>query len=118
MYGKKRLIVAAIAVLAVIGALWLTNRAVTPKEATMVEVRAEARAGGYRLVGTATLAQWYRQGKTMLLVDTRQDWEYRAGHIKEALNFPMEPTWWSRWSKKDELAKFLGEDKDKLLVFY
>jgi hypothetical protein len=30
----------------------------------------------------------------------------------------MEPTWWSRWSKKDDLAKFLGEDKDKLLVFY
>jgi 3-mercaptopyruvate sulfurtransferase SseA len=118
MSGKMRLIVAAIAVLAVIGALWLTNRAVTPKEATMDDVRAEARAGGYRLVDTATLAQWYRQGKTILLVDTRQDWEYRAGHIKGTLNFPMEPTWWSRWSKKDDLAKFLGEDKDKLLVFY
>ena len=36
-----------------------------------------------------------------MLIDTRQDWEYRTGHIQGAINFPMEPTWWSRWRKAD-----------------
>jgi hypothetical protein len=118
MQNGKRLMTVAAAMVAVILVLWVTNRAVTPIEATLEDVRAEARAGGYQLVDTETLAQWRQQGKEMLLVDTRQDWEYRAGHIEGSLNFPMEPTWWSRWSKKDDLAGFLGPDKDKLLVFY
>ena len=88
MNKTKRFMVVAAAVLAVIVALWFTNRAVTPKDATPEDIRAEARAGGYRLVDTTTLAQWYRQGKNMLLVDTRQDWEYRAGHIKGGGQFP------------------------------
>jgi rhodanese-related sulfurtransferase len=51
-------------------------------------------------------------------VDTRQEWEYRTGHIKNALNFPIEPTWLSRWRKKDALQTFLGLDKNRLIVFY
>jgi rhodanese-related sulfurtransferase len=54
----------------------------------------------------------------MLLVDTRQEWEYRSGHIKGALNFPIEPTWLSRWRNKGALAKFLGPDKNRFIVFY
>jgi rhodanese-related sulfurtransferase len=54
----------------------------------------------------------------MLLVDTRQEWEYRTGHIKGALNFPMEPTWMSRWRNKGALENFLGPDKERYLVFY
>jgi hypothetical protein len=30
----------------------------------------------------------------------------------------MEPTWWSRWHKADELEAFLGPDKDRFIVFY
>jgi rhodanese-related sulfurtransferase len=52
------------------------------------------------------------------MVDTRQEWEYRTGHIKGALNFPMEPTGWARWRKKGALSKFLGPDKNQLIVFY
>jgi hypothetical protein len=52
------------------------------------------------------------------MVDTRQEWEYRTGHIENAGNFSMEPTWWARWSKADELEEFLGPDRDRLLVFY
>jgi 3-mercaptopyruvate sulfurtransferase SseA len=118
MSNLKRLLLAGAAVVAVIAALWFTNRAVTPKEATWPQVRAEAAAGGYRLITTDELSRLYRKNQDMLLVDTRQDWEYRTGHIRGAVNFPMEPTWWSRWSKKEALAKFLGPDKDKLLVFY
>ena len=54
----------------------------------------------------------------MLLVDTRQEWEYRSGHIRGALNFPLEPTWISRWRNKGALEKFLGPDKNRFIVFY
>jgi rhodanese-related sulfurtransferase len=53
-----------------------------------------------------------------LLVDTRQDWEYRTGHIKNAVNFPIEPSAWGRWRAESPLAKFLGSDKDRIIVFY
>ena len=56
--------------------------------------------------------------RRLILVDTRQEWEYRTGHIKGAVNFPMEPTWWYRWRKQGELKRFLGPDKDRFLVFY
>jgi rhodanese-related sulfurtransferase len=52
------------------------------------------------------------------LVDTRQEWEFAMGHIKGAANFPMEPTAWSRWWKKGELAETLGPDKNRFIVFY
>jgi rhodanese-related sulfurtransferase len=51
-------------------------------------------------------------------LDTRQEWEYRTGHIKKAVNFPIEPTWLSRWRKKSALETFLGPDKNRLIVFY
>ena len=113
-------LVAVLAVLLTVTALWLTNRAVTPKEATWDDAVAEAREGGYRLVTTTELAEWYaRADETgLLLVDTRQDWEFHAGHIEGALLFPMEPTAFARWRKKGELAEVLGPDKERPVVFY
>jgi len=109
--------VAAIAV--TVTALWFTNRAVTPKTPTWDDVVAEAEVGGYKLINTKELAKVYQENKPgLLLVDTRQEWEYRAGHIMGAALFPMEPTAWARWKKKDALAAFLGPDKDRTLIFY
>ncbi len=119
MRNKTSVMLAAVAVLATVAALWLTSRAVTPKTATWEDVVAEAEAGGYRLINTEELAGLYgRDAAGLLLVDTRQDWEYRAGHIAGAVNFPMEPTAWSRWQKKGEIAEMLGPDKARTLVFY
>jgi hypothetical protein len=119
MPGKKSIILALAAVLLTIGALWFTSRAVTPKEASMEDVLAEANRGGYRLIDTETLWERYQENPSNLfLVDTRQDWEYRTGHLKGAMNFPMEPTWWSRWRKEGPLEAFLGPEKDRVLVFY
>jgi predicted sulfurtransferase len=100
-----------------VAALWWTNQSVTPKEATWDDVLAEAKSGGYRLITTQELADKYTQSAPFL-IDTRQDWEFRTGHIKEAVNFPIEPTWWSRWRKTDSLKEMLGPDKDRLIVFY
>jgi len=107
------------AVLLTVFALWLTNRAVTPKEATWDDVLAEAKAGGYKIITTEDLAELYRKdAKSLLLVDTRQEWEYRTGHLKGAVNFPMEPTAWSRWRKASALEAILGPDKDRTIIFY
>jgi rhodanese-related sulfurtransferase len=85
----------------------------------MEDARAEAARGGYRLISTDDLWQRYEADPDgLLLVDTRQEWEYRSGHIKGAINFPLEPTWLSRWRKKGDLEAVLGPDKDRFIVFY
>jgi len=115
----KKNSLALAAILITIGALWFTNRAVTPKESTWSDVVSEAKSGGYRLITTENLWKRYNTvGQNLLMVDTRQEWEFRAGHIKDAVNFPMEPTWLSRWQKKDDLKLFLGPDKDRTIIFY
>ncbi len=119
MNNKKITIIALVLVALVIGALWFTNRAVTPKEATWEDVLGEARLGGYAIIRTDAL--WDRYQKEpggILLIDTRQEWEFRTGHLKGALNFPMEPTAWSRWRKQKPLETFLGRDKTRFIVFY
>jgi hypothetical protein len=115
----KSILLAITAMAIVMAALWFTNRAVTPKEATWEDVLAEAKHGGYQTIKTRDLWTRYQKDHTsILLVDTRQEWEYRTGHIKGALNFPIEPTGWSRWRKQKPLETFLGSDKNRFLVFY
>jgi 3-mercaptopyruvate sulfurtransferase SseA len=119
MQRTRTTLLALIAMALTLGVLWLQHRTVVVQEATMAEVEAEAARGGYRLINTEELAKLYHQPPAnLLLVDTRQDWEYRSGHIKGAVNFPLEPTWWSRWRSQDPLAALLGPDKDRLVVFY
>ncbi len=107
------------AVVLTLAALWYVHRSVIVKEATMVDVQAEAARGGYRLIDTEGLAKLCQQPPAgFLLVDTRQAWEYQSGYIEGAVNFPMEPTWWCRWRSQAPLAKLLGPDKARLIVFY
>jgi predicted sulfurtransferase len=119
MQRKGTTILALVAAALTFGVLWYLHQPVIVKAATWDDVKAEARSGGYRLITTEELAQRYRQaaGK-LLLVDTRQDWEYRSGHMKGAVNFPIEPSSWGRWRSQGALAKFLGPDKDRSIVFY
>ena len=115
----RSIILALAAIALTIGVLWFSNGTVAPKEAPPEDVMAEARQGSYRLINTDELwARYKANPDTVLLVDTRQEWEYRTGHIKGAMNFPMEPTWLSRWRKKNPLKTFLGSDKNRLIIFY
>ena len=119
MSNLRKTILALIAVCLTIGYVWYGNRSVTPKKASWDDVRSEAAARGYRIISTDKLRQQYEANPaSLLLVDTRQEWEYRSGHIYGAINFPMEPTWLSRWRKKGELGTVLGPDKNRLIVFY
>lgn len=119
MKGVRTLLLAVVTIAITVGVVWYDNRTVTPKDATWEDVVAEAKEGGYQLVTTDDLwARYNKDPQSLLLADTRQEWEYRTGHITGALNFPIEPTWLSRWRKKGELATFLGPDKDRFILFY
>jgi hypothetical protein len=117
MSAIKKTVFALVAITITAGYLWHANRVVTPKAATWNDILAEAQQGGYRIIDTDALWNRYQKDpETLLLVDTRQEWEYRTGHIKGALSFPIEPTWLSRWRNKGALEKFLGPDKNRFAV--
>ncbi len=46
----------------------------------------------------------------MALVDTREEYEYKAGHIPTAINVPPE--------KVNFIEKFLPKSKNTLIIFY
>ena len=119
MQNRKTTFIAFVAVLLTVGALWFTNHAVTPTQVTWDDVLAEGKKGGYGIITTEALSERYQKDAgSLLLVDTRQEWEYRTGHLKGAVNFPIEPTGWSRWRKASALETFLGPDKDRTVIFY
>ena len=120
MNGSIRIfLIPAISLTVTVLALWYAHLPAPVVPSNMTQVEQEAKSGGYRLMDVEALAELYRSNREkILLVDTRQEWEHRAGHIAGSVNFPMEPTWWARWHKKGELTAFLGPDKQKILVFY
>lgn len=119
MDKKNSVVIAFVVVLLSVFTVWYTQRPVVLEQSTWDDVLAEAKRGGYEIINTEELVELYQDpASDPLLIDTRQEWEYRTGHIEGALNFPMEPTWWARWNKADELEEFLGPDKDRSLVFY
>jgi predicted sulfurtransferase len=100
-------------------AVWYSHRTFEPKQASWEDVIAEAKAGGYKIITTEELRDRYQEEPSdLLLIDTRQEWEFRFAHIKGALNFPIAPTWWERLKKAHRLEEFLGPDKEKQIVFY
>ena len=82
-------------------------------------VRQEAQRGKYQLIDVDTLWELYRdESRDVLLVDTRQEWEHRSGHIEGSVFFSIEPTWIARLMQRHGLAQTLGPDKERILVFY
>lgn len=99
--------------------VWFVKRPAIPVQATWNDVVAEAETGGYRIIRTDDLYGRFRKDPSnVVMVDTRQPWEYRTGHIEGTLNFPMEPSWWARWLKAGALENFLGPDKNRAVFFY
>ena len=119
MTSRTKAILAVIGPAIALAAVWSLNRPVTSQAVTPADIAAEAERGGYQLIDLRDLRALHERGShDLLLVDTRQEWEHRSGYIKGAVLFPMEPTWWERFSKKDELGTLLGLNKDRSIVFY
>ncbi|MBU4524937.1 MAG: rhodanese-like domain-containing protein [Desulfomicrobium sp.] len=117
MNARATFALIAVAVLLSIGLILMTDRATTTP--TWDDAVGEAQRGGYRLLTTDDLKKLYEdRTPDLLLVDTRQDWEHRTGHIEGSVNFSMEPTAWARWTKRGDIERLLGPDKDRPVVFY
>ena len=115
----RKNLLAVMAVCFTIAGLWLTNISAVLADASWQDVVSEAKAGNYSLITLKGLLKKYNApDNNLLIVDTRQEWEFRTGHIKGAVNFPMEPTWLSRWQNRTSLEKFLGPDKNRAIIFY
>lgn len=117
----RSLLLPIMAVCATFWSIWVTYNPVpvAQSKSSMEQVRQEAERGGYRLIDLKSLREIYRHNRAeILLVDTRQEWEHRAGFIDGSVNFPMEPTRWARWQRRGELKALLGPEKDKSIIFY
>ena len=97
----------------------VSSTADQPQTDLAAAVQKEAEKGKYRLVNVDELWDIYQDSsRQALLIDTRQDWEFRTGYIEDAVHFSMEPTWFSRLIQRTPLAQALGPDKDRILIFY
>jgi hypothetical protein len=119
MKSIRLLLLPIVAVCVALLVPWYIHLPVPIVASNMAQVELEAKNGGYRLIDIEALSKLYQTDREkFLLIDTRQEWEHRAGHITGSINFPMEPTWWARWRRKGDLATLLGGPKDKSIVFY
>ena len=97
------------------------------RESTVVPLAREANEGGYELVTSAELKKLIDDKTNMILVDAMPPEEYRKEHIPGAVNFlfPKEKDKMADWDtaetgglSREDYAKLLGTDKDKLIVVY
>jgi hypothetical protein len=99
-----------------------TSFAATKSDArALAQVQAEAKRGNYQLIAPETIkAQFLKKPASLFLVDTRQEWEYQREYIKDAVNLPVTPTWWTQYSPwvRGEMKKLVGPDKKRQIVFY
>jgi predicted sulfurtransferase len=95
--------------------------ATDPQAQAWTQVLDEARRGNYKLIMPEDIrGRFLENPDSLLLIDTRQEWEYHREHIKGAVNLPVTPTWrtqYSPWARA-EMKKLLGPDKKRLAIFY
>lgn len=95
------------------------------KEAEAVKLVRDAQQGGYGVVNTPELKQWMDEGKGMVIVDAMPADSYNAKHIPGAVQFLFPIPEMKEWDAKEtggktreEYAKLLGPDKEKIIVTY
>ena len=91
------------------------------KEIIAINFAKEIMDGGYRAVSAEDFKKWVDAKKDMLIVDTMPlEASYKKRHIPGAvqMEFPIPEMKEMDDSKKAEFLKLLGNNKDRLIVFY
>ena len=80
---------------------------------------------GYTVITVSEMKKMLESGPEALIVDTLSNSAYAKEHIQKAKNFEFPNETMDRWNKsktggktQDEFTAFLGEDKDKPIIFY
>lgn len=94
-------------------------------EKSAVTLSRQVQAGGYDVVTTDELKKLIDDKTDFLLVDTMPAEDFAKEHIGGAINFGLPKEDMIEWDAskagdktQDDFAKALGENKDKLIVFY
>ncbi len=95
-------------------------------EQNAIKFLKEVERGGYKIVATDELKSWIDQKKDMLIVDTMPyEKSYKKNHVPGAVQFLfpiLEMTEWNTAETdnktKEDFAKLLGTDKNKIIVIY
>ncbi len=80
---------------------------------------------GYTVIPVSEMKKMLDSGTEILVVDTLSNSAYSKEHIPKAKNFEFPNETMDRWNKsktggktQDEFIAFLGENKDKSIIFY
>lgn len=100
---------------------WSWGKKEIETEKIAVKFAREVARGGYNIVRTDELKQWLDQQKDMLIVDTMPyETSYNKNHIPGAVQFDFPIPELTKMDDKSraDFVKLLGQDKDRLIVFY
>ncbi len=90
-------------------------------EKVAINFAQEVARGGYRVVSTEDLKAWLDQKKDLLIIDTMPyEASYQKNHLPGAkhFEFPIPEVKDLDDAKKAAFSRVLGENQDRLLVFY
>lgn len=90
-------------------------------ETLAVTFAREVARGGYNIISTTELKKWIDEKKDMILVDTMPyEASYKKQHIPGAvqMEFPIPEMTQMDEKTKAAFEKLLGQNKDRLIVFY
>jgi thiosulfate/3-mercaptopyruvate sulfurtransferase len=96
------------------------------KDQEAVKLVRDTKAGGYEVISAEELKKLIDSRKDILIVDTMPfEDSYKKGHVPGAKQFLFPIPIMENWDAKetggktvDDFAAFLGNDKDKTVVFY
>ena len=84
------------------------------------QVENEAERDGYSLVTPDDLKKLYASEESFLVVDAREDYEYKEGHLPKAVNFEIDlgDRIKPKPEKQSSFLKLLGNDKNRKIIIY
>ena len=96
------------------------------KDLEAVKLLRDTKAGGYEVIDTEEFKKLIDSGKDILVVDTMPyEDSYKKEHVPRAKNFLFPIPIMESWDKEktggktpEDFAAFLGDNKDKTIVFY
>ena len=118
--SKHLFVITSITLLLVISLLGASTTIAEEQPVWWEQAEAEAAREGYHLIAVDDLQRLYDSDKDFLIVDVRPDYEYKSGHLPNAVNieFHLGERLALDDSKRKAFVDLLGADKNRTIVIY